>query len=573
MSTRQYIGARYVPLIAGDWDNSNTYDPLTIVMYQGNSYTSRTYVPAGIDISNTTYWALTGNYNAQVEAYRQEVLNYTNTVDNTLSNILAGKVCAFFGDSTTAGFVSDSGSPVLEPTESYPYKFGELTKATVYNYGQGGATMTNLSAYPVNEYSFSLQIDKCNTEVGVANLDYAFINFGINDAGQDADIGTCKIVNEIYLDESRFIDAFYLGLKKLYTLNNKLTVIVILPDYTSRELADLSTAQNNIGLNVEDYRNALVNYANIMRLSVVDFRKCGVNLLNYTVYHNNDPFHLTRFGYTIQAYYLAKNWNEKVLGNLENRQRLQRNTYPLVGANFFAGTHQNYTTNYVNGVAFGLTVGNSVTSQETVFLQAGDYIISSTMRGFVANDITVEILDASDNSTVYTNSAHIVEFDSYVWMLHVDSNILSAKVKITNEATSEGNLIVGNFDIRPLGDMYSPRRALNSITWTALNEHVSIEGTQVSLLENKKLHIALDLYNDDANNQSGILFETDTITSIARAQLLIGYDSTDSAFVPVNFYVSNGKLVINCLVKAGHHVFVNGEIFLGDNSTAYDVIC
>jgi hypothetical protein len=29
-------------------------------------------VPIGIDITNTDYWALTGNYNAQVEAYRQE---------------------------------------------------------------------------------------------------------------------------------------------------------------------------------------------------------------------------------------------------------------------------------------------------------------------------------------------------------------------------------------------------------------------------------------------------------------------------------------------------------------------
>lgn len=73
MATRQYIGARYVPIIDGEWDNSKAYDPLVIVTHEGNSYTSRTYVPVGIDISNTIYWTLTGNYNAQVEAYRQEV--------------------------------------------------------------------------------------------------------------------------------------------------------------------------------------------------------------------------------------------------------------------------------------------------------------------------------------------------------------------------------------------------------------------------------------------------------------------------------------------------------------------
>lgn len=75
MATTQYIGARYVPLFAVplDWSSDNTYEALTIVYYAGNSYTSRQAVPKGIDITNETYWALTGNYNAQIEAYRKEV--------------------------------------------------------------------------------------------------------------------------------------------------------------------------------------------------------------------------------------------------------------------------------------------------------------------------------------------------------------------------------------------------------------------------------------------------------------------------------------------------------------------
>ncbi len=79
MSVREYIGARYVPIFGRvgetsiEWDNTKPYEPLTIVLYQGNSYTSRQYVPVGIDIDNENFWALTGNYNAQVEAYRAEV--------------------------------------------------------------------------------------------------------------------------------------------------------------------------------------------------------------------------------------------------------------------------------------------------------------------------------------------------------------------------------------------------------------------------------------------------------------------------------------------------------------------
>lgn len=83
MSVREYVGARYVPLFADplQWSDTETYEPLTIVQHKGNSYTSRQYVPAGIDIANEEYWALTGNYNAQIEQYRQEVAAVSDKVD------------------------------------------------------------------------------------------------------------------------------------------------------------------------------------------------------------------------------------------------------------------------------------------------------------------------------------------------------------------------------------------------------------------------------------------------------------------------------------------------------------
>lgn len=78
----EYTGARYVPLFAdpAQWDNTKAYEPLTIVLNQGNSYTSKTFVPIGVDIANENYWALTGNYNAQIEAYRQEVANLRSNI-------------------------------------------------------------------------------------------------------------------------------------------------------------------------------------------------------------------------------------------------------------------------------------------------------------------------------------------------------------------------------------------------------------------------------------------------------------------------------------------------------------
>lgn len=86
---RQYIGARYVPLFATplEWNNKTSYEPLTIVLHEGNSYTSRQFVPTGIDINNDTFWALTGNYNAQIEQYRNEVKKFTEAITTNTNNI------------------------------------------------------------------------------------------------------------------------------------------------------------------------------------------------------------------------------------------------------------------------------------------------------------------------------------------------------------------------------------------------------------------------------------------------------------------------------------------------------
>ena len=84
MTVRQYIGARYVPLFADpiQWDNTNAYEPLTVVMNLGTSYVSRQYVPAGIAIDNEDYWIAWADYNAQIEAYRAEVQAYNGRIEN-----------------------------------------------------------------------------------------------------------------------------------------------------------------------------------------------------------------------------------------------------------------------------------------------------------------------------------------------------------------------------------------------------------------------------------------------------------------------------------------------------------
>lgn len=107
---KQYIGARYVPIFGRKdedsiiWDNTGTYEPLTIVLYQGNSYTSRQYVPIGVEITDEAYWALTGNYNAQVEMYRQEVARLADSLPS--DNFDSTNTVKKYIDDSVSGFQS-----------------------------------------------------------------------------------------------------------------------------------------------------------------------------------------------------------------------------------------------------------------------------------------------------------------------------------------------------------------------------------------------------------------------------------------------------------------------------------
>lgn len=96
MATNQYIGARYVPLFAEpiEWDKTQQYEPLTIVTHNGNSYTSRQFVPTGIEITNDAFWALTGNFNAQVEQYREEVKSYDGRITTAQDTADGAKTAA-----------------------------------------------------------------------------------------------------------------------------------------------------------------------------------------------------------------------------------------------------------------------------------------------------------------------------------------------------------------------------------------------------------------------------------------------------------------------------------------------
>lgn len=166
--TRQYIGARYVPVFANpiEWDNLRSYEGLTIVTYQGTSYTSKKNVPVGIDLDNKEYWVATSNYNAQVEIYRREVSEIKEKLDTVNSYLsveyFKGKNITIIGDS-----ISDNTTYSPNWTVHFTDKINKI-----------GGSVNNIS---VNGSSFASWAQENNIEKIPNDSDIYIIFLGVND--------------------------------------------------------------------------------------------------------------------------------------------------------------------------------------------------------------------------------------------------------------------------------------------------------------------------------------------------------------------------------------------------------
>lgn len=86
MALKTYIGARYAPKFMGKWNNTTAYEPLSVVYWNNNSYVSKGNVPAGTPVTveepdgevvtNSAYWILSSDWNAQVAQYQATVEQY-----------------------------------------------------------------------------------------------------------------------------------------------------------------------------------------------------------------------------------------------------------------------------------------------------------------------------------------------------------------------------------------------------------------------------------------------------------------------------------------------------------------
>jgi lysophospholipase L1-like esterase len=212
---RQYVGARYVPVFANplEWSDTREYEPLTIVTYQGNSYTSMQYVPTSISIADTAYWALTGNFNAQVEAYRAEVRTFDDRINANAAAINANAAAI---TANTAAITANTAAIAQENTyrtTNVMLAFGDsygvdtvsqgpvwceitankLQVTKLHNYCVSGATFNT-----TKEKNFFVQVDKAISEIkNPEYVKYVGIVGGTNDGSNSITNAIVSLVAKI----------------------------------------------------------------------------------------------------------------------------------------------------------------------------------------------------------------------------------------------------------------------------------------------------------------------------------------------------------------------------------------
>ena len=205
---RQYVGARYVPVFANplEWSDTREYEPLTIVTYRGNSYTSMQYVPTSISIADTAYWALTGNFNAQVEAYRAEVRAFDDRINANAAaisvnaaaiNANAAAIAQEKTDRTTNVMLAFGDSYGVDTISQGPLwceiTANKLQATELHNYCVGGATFNT-----TKEKNFFVQVDKAISEIkNPEYVKYVGIVGGTNDGSNSIADAIVSLVAKI----------------------------------------------------------------------------------------------------------------------------------------------------------------------------------------------------------------------------------------------------------------------------------------------------------------------------------------------------------------------------------------
>lgn len=468
-----YIGARYVPIFDGEWDSGKAYEPLVIVQNAGDSYTSKTYVPIGIEISNEEYWVKTGNYNAQLESYIAAVntLSENYGVMNENVNSLVGlqlknKKCYFFGDSITQGVITGGESPVIAQ-KPYPEIFGEITGANVINKGEAGSRCTNTGNY------VNFQTVVANTDL--SDADYVFICYGYNDMGGNVEIGN---------DNSGmryFRSAMITNINAIAAKMKSDCVIVLLTIPPNRY--DINGVETTNRIPPERFNRCIADIAEKLNIQCINFTDgCGINALNYATL-TEDQIHFNQNGYNILGRGIAH--------CIESAQS-HKNMYSS-GENMFYSemfyndfTVSNKFTSYSDIMLHPTNETKTITTNQTLLIEEGKYY---SISFDIYNDVNYANYPDNYMNVVFqlflgaTPSINPYISKPCVGITHVEIPKFKAKItgqckigiNISTDMTDIGTLVITNLTMcegaypvlaKPVNSLFV---LMNAENWTNSN--------------------------------------------------------------------------------------------------------
>lgn len=192
---REYIGARYVPKFMGTYDATQVYEALCVVDNGlGTSYISKVPTPAGIPLTNTTYWAVYGassgaiiNLQNQIgdlsnlnTADQSSLVNAINEVDSDVQTLTKEVSIFNLSDNSNIIVIGDSWANGLHATHGLWYWLDRFLPHNDFYHNQENGS--GFAALGVNIHTFLdlLQI----VETGISNDDsitHIIVMGGLND--------------------------------------------------------------------------------------------------------------------------------------------------------------------------------------------------------------------------------------------------------------------------------------------------------------------------------------------------------------------------------------------------------
>lgn len=261
---RTYVGLRYVPIIAGLWDITKDYEQLMIVIYQGNSYTSKKPVPAGIPLTDDEYWVMTGNYNVQVANLQNEVevavrqiLDYATDFETFKTQMMK-----LYTD-----FTVDADGKVLDKVEEYKRLLGEQYESFIVYVND------TLNRYRNEMTSFTAETNRRIDEFIESS------NHRIDNKFNEYETEINKKVDEYYSQ----------SVGKMTSLQNQVNNLVLQagnPEATSAEIAQARGGFSTLNDRLNSYGIRFLGYKQIANVHSINFN----GYTDIGIYYAKDSF-------------------------------------------------------------------------------------------------------------------------------------------------------------------------------------------------------------------------------------------------------------------------------------------